>query len=92
VGTPTSREDWEKIWQNLKALEVPAVNAEKIVDLHAKILPFIPPEFRDNELYRTPTPEEVVAAKTKKRGRATKRTLTLVEKRGQGHANEEKGE
>jgi hypothetical protein len=61
--------EWDSVWSDIEPLPRSGANPEKVSDLHKKILPFIPAEFRSNNLYRAPTPTELEASKAKKRAR-----------------------
>lgn len=64
-------------------VEQPKRSEEKISDVHKKVLPFAPAEFRSDAIYIVPTPEDLSAASTKKRSRSMKKKAKLPETRRQ---------
>lgn len=61
----------DEFWASaLAPLEPPKRNSEKIVDIYKKVLPSVPAQHRSDPLYIVPTPDDLGASSTKKRGRA----------------------
>ncbi|KAF4043252.1 hypothetical protein GN244_ATG04462 [Phytophthora infestans] len=58
--------------ENQRTAPPPLVNKEKVVDLHNKILQYVPPQYRDDPLYLAPSEQENQAIRAKKRTRRTK--------------------
>lgn len=63
----------DDIFSSFLPLTPPPLNVEKLHDIHKNILPFVPHQYRDDEIYKAPTPAQVSAAKLIKNNRARAR-------------------
>lgn len=62
----------------LKPMAPPKPNTEKIVQMHVKVRPYVPDEFRNDSLYAAPTEAQQDEAKSIKRAREERRKQTAA--------------
>lgn len=67
------------LWDKLRVVKRPSINAEKESDFHKKIGPYVPPEHREHPFYRKPPPEIEAAAKEIKGQRAANRQQRVAD-------------
>lgn len=65
----SSSSDFAAERQAIARLDDPPDNVEKMCDVHTKIVPFVPAQYRDDSLYKAPTPALIAAAADIKRVR-----------------------
>lgn len=63
----------DDIFASFLPLTPPPLNVEKLHDIHKHILPFVPRQFRDDEIYKAPTPAQESTAKLIKKNRVRAR-------------------
>ncbi|KAH9084184.1 hypothetical protein Ae201684P_020436 [Aphanomyces euteiches] len=65
------------VLDNLAVVPKPPVNDEKICEMYRKIRPFVPNEFKDDDLYREPTEENIKKSRDGKQQRRKAVTSTV---------------
>ncbi|DAZ95561.1 TPA: hypothetical protein N0F65_005877 [Lagenidium giganteum] len=60
-----------QLFNDVKELAKPTLNAEKICDIHNKMLTYVPIEYYEDSLYAAPSAEQQAQASTTKKSRRT---------------------
>ncbi|RLN11024.1 hypothetical protein BBJ28_00022648 [Nothophytophthora sp. Chile5] len=75
-------------WLSIEKLGDPPKNPEKMFDIHAKILPYVPATFASDPIYQAPSRDVADTAREIKRDRR-QRTLQKQKKQKQDHSEDE---
>ncbi|GMF57571.1 unnamed protein product [Phytophthora fragariaefolia] len=60
------------LWESFRKLDPPPLNKEKVHDIYKKVLPYVPPELRDDPLCIVPDDEDQQDVAATKRARRQK--------------------
>ncbi|KAG3007820.1 hypothetical protein PC121_g22558 [Phytophthora cactorum] len=79
--------DFRALWESIPSATDRERNPEKMVDMNAKIKPYVPKEFVNDDLYAAPTAamvEKTAKIKRKRRERATARIAAKIATNDEG--------